>query len=186
MSCCDEAPAQATSQIQEDLIVDISDRCQINPQVLRDALRRQYLSTQLRGPMNRIVAAAGLSLTLLGTSALRAQTEEAPTHAECTEYRWSRYDDCRSGRMRDKARAAAAKRADLARQVEAMERAEYSALRTSLGRMSPQEAFLLGGKLERENKVARAIQVYEHLVDRSKSGEWAVRANERLLKLSGR
>ena len=143
--------------------------------------------------MNLLTATAALFLALVSLSDARAQSEEPPTHAECAAYSGSSYDDCRSGRIRDRARAAEAARAavaeskaEFARQMEAREKAEFNELGITLKRMSSQDAFLLAGKMERENKITRAVQIYEHLVDRPKAGEWAVRANERLLKLSGR
>ncbi len=48
-----------------------------------------------------------------------------------------------------------------------------------------QALYLLGGKFERENDTQKARAVYERVITKFASTEWAVKANDRLLAMRG-
>jgi hypothetical protein len=48
-----------------------------------------------------------------------------------------------------------------------------------------QALYLLGGKFEREGEQQKATSVYERILSKYASSEWAVKANDRLLAMSG-
>lgn len=73
------------------------------------------------------------------------------------------------------------KEAEKAR-AQAIEVAEERALQAVLNRKDPQSMYLAAGKYDRDGESSKANQVYERLISRFPSSQWAIKANDQLLQ----